>query len=378
MKITDIDTTVAFGGRRNWVVVRVRTDTELVGWGEATIEGRERSVRVVIDEMKERLIGHDPLAVEHHWQRLYRHQFWRGGPLTSTAIAGIDQALWDLRGMAWGVPVYRLLGGPTRDHVRLYTHVGIYQPEEMVADATRDVADGYTAMKTGSWRDDMLMPEQERVEKFVERVRTLREAVGPDVDIMIDDHGRGRPATAARLMRALEPFNLFFLEETTQPDDLESLVRIRHADPPMDIALGERLYSKWDYRPLLEQRLVDIIQPDPCHAGGISELKNIAALAEAYYVNLAPHNPQGPLSTAAAAHVAMAIPNFSILEYVRQDTYRDEAMRPKWLVDRGNLIVPDTPGLGVELDEDALAASPMKLPDRSEGPMRTEGSVADP
>ena len=208
--------------------------------------------------MKERLIGHNPLAFEHHWQRLYRHQFWRGGPLTSTAIAGIDQALWDLRGKAWGLPVYRLLGGPTRDHVRLYTHVGIYQPEEMVADATRDVADGYTAMKTGSWRDDMLMPEQERVEKFVERVRTLREAVGPDVDIMIDDHGRGRPATAARLMRALEPFNLFFLEETTQPDDLESLVRIRHADPPMDIALGERLYSKWDYRPLLEQRLVAI------------------------------------------------------------------------------------------------------------------------
>ena len=168
-------------------------------------------------------------------------------------------------------------------------------------------------------------------------------------------------------MRALEPFNLFFLEETTQPDDLESLIRLRHADPPMDIALGERLYSKWDYRPLLEQRLVDIIQPDPGHAGGISELKKIAALAEAYYVNLAPHNPQGPLSTAAAAHVAMAIPNFSIREYVRQDTYRDEPMRAAWVVEKGNLIVPNTAGLGVELDEDVLAASQMKLPGRAEG-----------
>ena len=378
MKITDVSTTVTWGGRRNWVIVKVSTDTELFGWGEATLEGKERTVQAAIAELGAMLIGRDPLPVEHHWQRLYRHGFWRGGPVVNSAIAGLDQALWDLRGKAWGVPVYRLLGGPTRDYIRLYTHVGIYEPDEMVEDAQRDVAAGFTAMKTGSWRNDRLLPETERLRIFTERVARLRDTVGPSIDIMIDDHGRGRPSSAARLMRALAPFDLLFLEETTQPDDLESLIRLRHADPPMDIAVGERLYSKWDYRPLLEQRLVDVIQPDLGHAGGISEVKKIAALAEAYYVQLAPHNPQGPLSTAAAAHLGMAIPNFLILEFVRQDTYRDTAMRDAWTIERGNLLVPDVPGLGVELDEDALLASPFRPVQRGDGPTRADGSIADP
>ncbi len=378
MKIKDVSTTVTWGGRRNWVIVKVSTDTELFGWGEATLEGKERTVQAAIAELGAMLIGRDPLPVEHHWQRLYRHGFWRGGPVVNSAIAGLDQALWDLRGKAWGVPVYRLLGGPTRDYIRLYTHVGIYEPDEMVEDAQRDIADGFTAMKTGSWRNDMLLPESERLRIFTERLTLLRDTVGPSIDIMIDDHGRGRPSSAARLMRALAPFDLLFLEETTQPDDLESLIRLRHADPPMDIATGERLYSKWDYRPLLEQRLVDVIQPDLGHAGGISEVKKIAALAEAYYVQLAPHNPQGPLSTAAAAHPGMAIPNFLILEFVRQDTYRDTAMRDAWTIERGNLLVPDVPGLGVELDEDALLASPFRPVQRGDGPTRADGSIADP
>ena len=186
---------------------------------------------------------------------------------------------------------------------------------------------------------------------LVERVRTLREAVGPDVDIMIDDHGRGRPATAARLMRALEPFNLFFLEETTQPDDLESLVRIRHADPPMDIALGERLYSKWDYRPLLEQRLVDIIQPDPCHAGGISELKKIATMAEAHYIPISPHNAQGPGQILAGAHVSMTVPNFYRLEHAISCKASYDRFLQSPLNWDGNVIhLSDRPGLGVDLD----------------------------
>ena len=378
MKIKDVSTTVTWGGRRNWVIVKVSTDTELFGWGEATLEGKERTVQAAIAELGAMLIGRDPLPVEHHWQRLYRHGFWRGGPVVNSAIAGLDQALWDLRGKAWGVPVYRLLGGPTRDYIRLYTHVGIYEPDEMVEDAQRDIADGFTAMKTGSWRNDMLLPESERLRIFTERLTLLRDTVGPSIDIMIDDHGRGRPSSAARLMRALAPFDLLFLEETTQPDDLESLIRLRNADPPMDIATGERLYSKWDYRPLLEQRLVDVIQPDLGHAGGISEVKKIAALAEAYYVQLAPHNPQGPLSTAAAAHLGMAIPNFLILEFVRQDTYRDTAMRDAWTIERGNLLVPDVPGLGVELDEDALLASPFRPVQRGDGPTRADGSIADP
>ena len=377
MKITEIRTTTVWGGRRNWVLVKILTDTDLFGWGEATLEGKEKTVEACVQELGRMLIDDDPLKIEHHWQRLYRHGFWRGGVVLNSALAGIDQALWDLRGKAWGVPVYKLLGGPTRRAIRLYTHVGIYQPEEMVEDAQRDVADGFTAMKTGSWRGDSMVPEPERVARFAERVQTLRDTVGPQVDIMIDDHGRGRPSSAVRLMRALEPFGLLFFEEPTQPDDIEGLARLRAANPRMDIATGERLYSKWDYRPLLEQRLVDVIQPDLCHAGGISECKKIAAMAEAYYVQVAPHNPQGPLSTAAAAHLGMAIPNFLILEYVRQDTYRDQALKEAWIIEAGHLHVPDHPGLGVELDEAALLASPYRPRAGGSGPLKADGSISD-
>ena len=377
MKITEIRTLISWAGLRNWVVVKVLTDTEIYGWGEATLEGKEPTVEAAVHQLGEQLIGHDPLAVEHHWQVLYRHGFWRGGVVLNSALAALDQALWDIRGKAWGVPVYRLLGGPTRNHIRLYTHVGIYQPELMVEDAQRDIADGYTAMKTGAWAGDAALPEAERIAAFAERIALLRKTVGPNIDIMVDDHGRGRPSSAVRLMQALEPYNLFFLEEPTQPDDVDGLARVRAAGPKMDLATGERLYSKWDFRTLLEQRLVDVIQPDLCHAGGISECKKIAALAEAYYVKVAPHNPQGPVATAAAAHLAMAIPNFHILEYVRQEPYRDQALREAWIVEKGNLTVPDRPGLGVELNEAILLASPPRLQRGPRNAFMADGSVFD-
>lgn len=377
MKITEIRTLISWAGLRNWVVVKVLTDTDIYGWGEATLEGKEPTVEAAVHQLGEQLIGHDPLAVEHHWQVLYRHGFWRGGVVLNSALAALDQALWDIRGKAWGVPVYRLLGGPTRNHIRLYTHVGIYQPELMVEDAQRDIADGFTAMKTGAWAGDAALPEAERIAAFAERIGLLRKTVGPNIDIMVDDHGRGRPSSAVRLMQALEPYNLFFLEEPTQPDDVEGLARIRAANPKMDLATGERLYSKWDFRTLLEQRLVDVIQPDLCHAGGISECKKIAALAEAYYVKVAPHNPQGPVATAAAAHLAMAIPNFHILEYVRQEPYRDQALREAWVVEKGCLTVPDRPGLGVELHEDVLLASPPHFHRGPRNAFMADGSVFD-
>lgn len=377
MKITEIRTTITWAGLRNWVMVKVLTDSGLYGWGEATLEGRERTIESCVNQFAEVLIGEDPLAVEHQWQRLYRHHFWRGGPVGNSALAALDHALWDIRGKAWDVPVYRLLGGPTRDHLRLYTHVGIYQPELMIDDALRDVADGFTAMKTGAWHGDSALPEVDRIAAFAERIASLREAVGPDIDIMVDDHGRGRPSSALRLMKALEPFNLFFLEEPTQPDDLEGLHRLRAANPTMDLATGERLYSKWAFRSLLEQRLVDVVQPDLCHAGGISECKKIAAMAEAYYVQVAPHNPQGPVSTAAAAHLGMAIPNFHLLEFVRQEPYRDQALREAWIVDEGKLTVPDRPGLGVELNEDVLLANPPRLHRTPANAYMADGSVFD-
>ena len=377
MRLTEVRTIISRAGLRNWVFVQVRTDTDLYGWGEGTLEGKERTVEQAIQRLAEALIGQDPTAVEHNWQVLYRHGFWRGGVVLNSALAALDQALWDIRGKAWGVPVYRLLGGPTRQHLRVYTHVGIYQPQLMIEDALRDVEDGYTAMKTGAWAGDSRLPEVDRIAAFAERIGQLREAVGPKIDIMVDDHGRGRPSSGVRLMQALEPFDLFFLEEPTQPDDVEGLARVRAANPKMDLATGERLYSKWDFRSLLEQRLVDVIQPDLCHAGGISECKKIAAMAEAYYVNVAPHNPQGPVATAAAAHLGMAIPNFHILEFVRSEPYREQALAEPWVVEAGNLLVPDLPGLGVELNVESLQASTPRLSRIPRDAFAADGSVFD-
>jgi galactonate dehydratase len=377
MKITELRTYTTWGEPRNWVFVKIVTDRGIHGWGEATLEGREATVRAAVEEIGQTLIGKDPLAVEHHWQAIYRHGFWRGGVVFNSALAALDQALWDIRGKAWNVPVYRLLGGPTRERIRLYTHVGIYDPNLLEEDARRDVADGFTAVKTGAWAGDAALPEAELNAAFADRVRRLRDVVGPSVDIMIDNHGRSRPSAAVRLMEALQPYNLLWLEEPTQPDDLESLARVRAAGPKMDLATGERLYSKWEYVPLLERRLVDVIQPDLCHAGGITETKKIAALAEAYYVQVAPHSPQGPVSTAASAHLALAIPNFLILEFVRSAPYRDRVLREPWIVRDGHLEVPDRPGLGVDLDEEALAASPMRPVGIPRGAWAADGSVAD-
>ncbi|HLG51546.1 MAG TPA: galactonate dehydratase [Chloroflexota bacterium] len=377
MKVTGLETFEMWGAPRNWVFVKLVTDEGLHGWGEGTLEGREQTVRTAIHELGEYLIGKDPTAVEHHWQAMFRHGFWRGGVVLNTALAALDQAMWDLRGKAAGLPVYRLLGGPTRDRIRLYTHVGIYDPGQMVEDAQRDLEAGFTAVKTGAWAGDTGLAEPQAIAAFAERVARLREVVGPDVDILIDNHGRSRPSTAVRLMKALEPYRLFWFEEPTQPDDLEGLRALRQAGAAVDLAAGERLYSKWDFRPLLEQRLVDVIQPDLCHAGGITECKKIAAMAEAYYIQVAPHSPQGPVSTAAAAHLAMAIPNFQILEYVHSQPWRDRVLKEPWPVKAGHLVVPERPGLGVELDEDAIAASPPRPVGVPRGAWFADGSVAD-
>jgi galactonate dehydratase len=377
VKVTEIRIHTTWGEPRNWLFVKLLTDTGLHGWGEGTLEGKEGTIAACVRELGDYLIGKDPLATEHHWQAVFRHGFWRGGVVLNSALAALDQALWDIRGKAWGVPVYRLLGGPTRERIRLYTHVGIYNHALMEEDAQRDVADGFTAVKTGAWASDAALPEAEAVAAFAERVGRLRQVVGPKIDIMIDNHGRSRASTAVRIMEALNPFGLLWFEEPTQPDDLEALARLRAAGPKMDLATGERLYSKWDYVPLLEKRLVDVIQPDICHAGGITELKKIAAMAEAYYVMVAPHTPQGPVSTAASAHLGMAIPNFHILEFVRSAPYRDRVLREAWEVKDGHVVVPDRPGLGVDLDEDALAASPMRPRGVPRGAWAADGSVAD-
>lgn len=377
MKISEIKTYVTWGDPRNWVFVKVCTDSGIHGWGEGTLEGREQTVVAAVKDISPALVGADPLASEHNWQVLYRHGFVRGGVILNSALAAIDQALWDIRGKAWGVPVYKLLGGPTRSRLRLYTHVGVYEPDKLIDEAEEAVAAGFTALKTGAWPKDALLSDAELVTTIQERIAELRSAVGNGIDILLDNHGRSRPTLSVRIMEALRPYKMFWIEEPTPPDDLPALKQLRLAQPQMDLAFGERLYSKWDFLPLLESRLVDYLQPDLCHAGGITECKKIAAIAEAYSVQIAPHNPQGPLSTAAAAHLALAIPNFAILEFLRSAPFRDLIVKEPWTIENGVMEVPDRPGLGVELIEDALEANPPRPVGVPTYAWHWDGSVAD-
>lgn len=374
MKIIDIRTVATWAGERNWVFVKVRTDADIHGWGEATLEGRERTVQAAVAELGRLLLGEDPLSTERAWQLLHR-RFWRGGVVLQTALGALDQALWDIRGKAWGIPVYRLLGGPTRDWLRLYTHAGIYDPTAAEAEGKRALGGGFTAIKTGAWVGDSVLPERGRVSLAIDRYDRLRELVGPEIDLLVDNHGRSRSAEASLLGRELAERGVFWLEEPTAPEDMDGLARVRAACPNLVLAAGERCYSKKDVLPLLERRLVDVVQPDICHAGGITECKKIAALAETYGVDVAPHNPRGPVATAASAHLALAIPNFLILEYVLGLEERSLAASG-WVVRDGHLEVPEAPGLGVDLDEEELEANVA----RQGAPLRayaSDGGVAD-
>ena len=370
MKITDIRTFCMRGVERNWLFVKVETDTDLHGWGEASLEQKDQTVIAAISEMKHHLIGQDPTRIEHCWQWLYRQGFWRGGVVLNTAISGIDQALWDLTGKAYGVPVYKLLGGAVRDRIRLYTHGGPQQiPEIMEA--------GFTGVKSGpgtdtSQRDNVV------VEEFVKHVDALRAAGGSDLDIMIDNHGTSRPQQAVKMLSAVDDRGLLFFEEPSPPDNVAALEPLARRGFSTDIATGERLFTRWGFREVIEQQLVAVIQPDLCHAGGISEVRRIAAAAETYYITVAPHNPYGPVATAACLHLCAAIPNFLTLEYL----WKNEPWRSRVQLgdpirnENGYLPLPDTPGLGIDLDEELMASRPAE---RRELYRRfdADGAVAD-
>jgi galactonate dehydratase len=375
--VTGLKTHICGGEGRNWVFVKVETDEGIHGWGEGTVEHRERTVEAAIHEVGEALIGEDPTKVEKNWQRLFRLFFWKGGVILASAISALDQACWDITGKAFSQPIYRLLGGPARDRIRLYTHVGIYEPAQIIEEVARFKEQGFTAFKTGAWPGMAKLGEREAVRLFADRVARLREAAGPGTDLMIDNHGRSRPGAAIRLMRALEPYELYFFEEPTPPENLAALAKVVEAGFDMDIAAGERLYTKWGFRELIERQLVNVVQPDICHAGGITELKKIAALAETYYVSLAPHNPQGPISLAASVQLAAAIPNFAILEFVPNQPRRDEIQRQPLVVQSGHVELPTTPGLGVDLDEDAMLAHPYRAHRRNEDEVDADGAIVD-
>jgi galactonate dehydratase len=375
MKITAIRNRLMRVERQNWHFVEIETDAGLVGIGEASLEWRERAVAAAVDELARLLIGEDPGLIEHHWQRMHRHGFWRGGVVLGSAVSGIDQALWDLKGKTLGVPVYELFGGPTRNRVRLYTHVRGATPDEAAEDARALVAQGFTALKMGVPRAASAADERALLRTTVARVEAVRGAIGESVDLMLDNHGQLAPGDAIELARALAPFGLLFLEEPVPPDTPEALAKVAAAQLPIRLATGERLFSKWDYRSVLAQNLVDVAQPDICHAGGLTEVRKIAALAEASYIKIAPHNPNGPVATIASVQLAASIPNFLILE-IAQQSLRDAVQTHGLLIRDGWADLPRQPGLGIALKDEVIAAHPY-APGDYEPAFYADGSVAD-
>ncbi|MEV5711993.1 galactonate dehydratase [Actinoallomurus sp. NPDC052274] len=356
MKIAKIET---FLVPPRWLFCRVETDDGLVGWGEPVVEGRAEVVRTAVDVLAEYLIGRDPLRIEDHWQVLTKGGFYRGGPVLSSAVAGLDQALWDIAGRCYGAPVHRLLGGPVRDRVRVYAWVGGDEPARLRDALAEQVEAGFTAVKMNASGLLSRMPTAAEIGGIVARAEVAREVLGPARDFALDAHGRATVPAARRILAAVAPFHPMFVEEPVAPEHLSRLGDLV-SGTTVPVALGERLYSRSDFLPALQAGL-SIAQPDLSHAGGISETRRIAAVAEAYDVQLAPHCPLGPIALAASLQVAFATPNFLIQEQSAGIHYNTDADLLDYVLDRapftfvdGYAVRNDLPGLGVSVDEAAV------------------------
>lgn len=366
MKITRLET---FLVKPRWLFLKIHTDEGLVGLGEPILEGRAKTCARAVEELASYLVGKDPRRVVHHWQAMYRHAFYRGGPILTSALSGVEQALWDLAGKASGVPVYQMLGGPTRDRIRLYKGAG---DPEMIREW---VARGFTAFKTGVFkaRPARIIENRAFVDKAVERFAQLCEAAGPGVDIAIDFHGAISPQTAKLLIHELEPYRPFFVEEPVQCQNVDVLAGVARGTH-LPIATGERVFTKWGFREILEKQAAAVLQPDLCHAGGIFEVRLIAGMAEAYYAGVAPHNPLGPISLAACIQLDASIPNFIAQEHT---TLGEGYLKKPFTFKDGYVELPAEPGLGIELDEDALEDKIDHDWRNPESYLEEDGSVVD-
>lgn len=346
-----------------WLFLEVETDAGITGWGEPVIEGRASVVKTAVEDFSSYLIGKDPRNIEDHWQVMYRTGFYRGGPEVMSAIAGIDQALWDIKGKYYNAPIYELLGGRCRDKLKVYSWIGGDRPADVRKGAEELYASGCTAVKMNATEEMHYIDSFQKVRQVCERVATIREALGDRMDIGVDFHGRVHKSMAKVLAKELEPYHLMFIEEPVLPQNNEALREIaRYTSTP--IATGERMFSRWEFKNLLMDGYVDIIQPDLSHAGGISECKKIAAMAEAFDVAVAPHCPLGPIALAACVQLDSCTPNAFIQEQSLGIHYNKGGDLLDYLVDPGvfrfqdgYIQIPQGPGLGIEVDREKVLAA---------------------
>ena len=361
MKITGIKTWVCDMYRTNWVVLKVSTDEGLYGVGEATLEHRELAVEAAVRELERYVLGKDPHQIERFWSENHRDAYWRGGPVLTTALSGIEMALWDIKGKALNVPVYQLLGGKVRDTVPCYANAwfaGSRTPEAFAAKAAATVAQGFRALKWDPFGSAYLSLSAEAFRGALDCVAAVRGAVGPGVELMIEGHGRFDVPTAVRIGHALEPFNIAWFEEPIPPGDLDGLAEVKRRIR-IPVAAGERLYTRWDFRELLAKRAADYLQPDLSHCGGILELRKIAAMAECHFLPVCPHNPIGAITNAATLQVAACTPNFTWLETMSNDVpYRQQLTTETVGFANGQMTIPQAPGLGIDLVEEELPKHP--------------------
>ena len=343
-----------------WLFLKVETDEGITGWGEPVVEGRADTVRTAVEEFKPYLLGKDPMQIEDHWQAMYRCGFYRGGPEVMSAISGIDQALWDIKGKYYQAPVYDLLGGACRDRIRIYRWIGGDRPSDVAAEAVKAHGQGYTAIKMNATEEMHYIDSFCKIDAVCQRVSAIRDALGYEMDIAVDFHGRVHKSMAKVLARELDQFHLMFIEEPVLPQNNEALREIARYTPT-PIATGERMFSRWEFKNLLEDGYVDIIQPDLSHAGGISECKKIAAMAEAYDVAVAPHCPLGPIALGACLQLDTCTPNAFIQEqslgihYNKGGELLDYLRNPEiYQYENSFIRLIQTPGLGVEINEEKV------------------------
>jgi len=357
VKITDVKAFPVWGGGRNYLIVKVETDSGLYGVGESGLTWRELAVLETVNTLKPLLIGQDPTRKEHLWQVMFRGSFFPGERTLSAAISAIDIALWDIHGKALGVPVYELLGGRCRDRVVCYPHAGGATPEALATAALQLVEDGWKFIRWGLLSEGDLFEPSRALRHGIEQCRAVREAVGDEIELLCDVHTRLDPADAITFCRAVEEFRLFFVEDPLRSENKESYHHLRrHVAVPLGV--GEHYSSKWEFRELIEHDLINYARIDLCLVGGLTEARKVSGWAETHYINIAPHNPLGPVSASACLHLDLATPNFGVQEMPAKPGALADVFPVQAEWEDGYLLPPEAPGLGIEFDEEAALKHP--------------------